>query len=154
MLYKNRKKILLDNCVLDAVMFNLTALNKLKDQFEYYVCTTVIEEVARIPDIDKEKRIRILIAFSQLEVHFIPDSIFLLDYSRLDCASLGDGLIYKTILKDDKSNMKDAIIVDTCITNDCLLLTFDNKLINLMHKKGLSTVMNFLDFKNSYIKEE
>lgn len=128
----NKKKILFDNNAIDTVLKNSDLYKSLIHKYEFYVCTTVIEELANISDNEKEKRIKLFISFAKMEMKFISDSVFILDHSRLDCACLGNGVVYNQVLNKNKSNIKDAIIADTAVTRDCILLTEDKKLYKKM----------------------
>lgn len=94
MIFLNQK-ILFDNCVIEAVLHNLTQLINLSDKYDYHVCVSTIEELANIPDNKKEKRIKNFISLCKLQPRVLNDAVFILGYSRLNCACLGNGECYK-----------------------------------------------------------
>lgn len=141
-----KKKLFLDNNSIDVIYENNKLFEKLKKIFIYCISPSVLEELANIPDNKKEKRIKNLITLIELQPKFIYDSVFILDYSRLDCACLGDGKVYNEILNNSHNNVRDAIVADTAINNKCILFTEDVRFYNKMKKRGYDCV-NLIDLK-------
>ena len=161
-------KILLDSVGVNIVNENFEFFENKKDKCEFYISPTVLEEFANMNSIDydklKEKTIEeqndyilkrinkherfiiLLIQLSKLAPKFLLDSVFIIGHSRLGCTCLGDGTVYKTILKETKRNVNDAIIADTAVNNDCYLLTRDNVLYKKMSQHNYK-VLNLEDCK-------
>lgn len=141
-----KNKILIDNNTVDFILSNEELFVNAAEKYSFFVCTSVVEELAKIPDSKQNKRIRLFIALSKFGVTFINDSCFILGYARFGVSNLGEGKVYKEILNDSKNNIRDAIIADTAVANDCILLTSDISLYKKMKKLNYS-VMNFEEFK-------
>ena len=140
-----KDKILIDNNTVDFILENEQLFIKANKKYKFFVCTSVVEELAKIPDTKKDRRIRLFISFSKFGATFINDSCFALGYSRFGVSNLGECKVYKEILNESKNNIRDAIIADTAVTNDCILLTNDTDFYNKM--KNLNyRVMNFKEF--------
>ena len=106
----------------------------------------MVGELAKIPDSKQNKRIALFITFSKLGATFIPDSCAIYGHSRYGCCKWGAGKVYHEILNDSKNNIEDAIIADTAVTNDCILLTNDSRFYNKMKRLNYN-VMNFTEFE-------
>jgi rRNA-processing protein FCF1 len=139
-------KILLDNNGIDFILENEELFIKATKKYNFYVCTNVVEELAKIPDTKKEKRIRLFITLCKFGATFINDSCHVLGVGRLGMSNLGEGTVYYEILNENNSNVRDAIIADTAVTNNCILLTDDTRLNKKM--KNLNyRVMKFKEFE-------
>ena len=161
-------KILLDSVGVNIVNENFEFFEKNKSKCQFYISPTVLEEFTNMNSIDYDKlksktieeqneyilkRIKkheefivLLIQLSKLMPQFLLDSVFVLGHSRLSCACLGNGEVYKTILKETKGNVNDAIIADTAVNNDCYLLTRDDVLYKKMSQHNYK-VLNIEDCK-------
>ncbi|MBO5481178.1 MAG: hypothetical protein J6A63_08330 [Clostridia bacterium] len=161
-------KILLDSVGVNIVSENFDFFQEKKDKCEFYISPTVLEEFTNMNSIDydklKEKTIEeqndyilkrikkhekfivLLIQLSKLTPKFLLDSVLIANHSRVGCACLGDGIVYKTILKETKGNVNDAIIADTAVNNDCYLLTGDDTLYKKMTANNYK-VLNIEDCK-------
>ena len=142
-----KEYLFLDNNSIDVINENFKLFKQLNKHYKYCISPSVLEELANIPDNKKETRIKNLITLLEMQPKFIYDSVFVLDYSRLDCACLGDGKVYKEILNSSNTNIRDAIIADTAVNNKCILFTEDSRLYNKMRKLNYRCV-NLNDLKN------
>mgnify|MGYP000925810503 CR=1 FL=1 len=144
------KKIMFDSNVFDKLP---NIINKIKDssekQYEYYITTIQVEELCEIPDSKKNIRVNNILMLADLRAKLVPISVFILNgRARLGYARLGNGEIYKKILNENKSNIDDAIIADTCVFEGCTLVTEDKDLYSRMSRNGFE-VIYFTDFMNS-----
>lgn len=146
-----KEKLFFDNNAIDFVQENQKMFFELKNHFDYYISPTALEELANIKDDYKERRIKNLICLIEMSPHFLYDSVFIFDYSRWNCACLGNGDVYKQILNPSKNNIRDAIIADTAVVNNCILLTNDKQLYNKMHNLGYAC-FNLADITDYYSK--
>lgn len=143
-----KDKILIDNNTVDFILDNEDLFVKATSRYDFFVCTSVVEELASIPDSKKDKRIKLFITLSKFGATFINDSCFILGYARFGVSNLGEYKVYKEILNESKNNVRDAIIADTAVTNNCILLTGDTGLYKKM--KNLNyRVINFEEFKEN-----
>jgi len=146
------KKIMFDSNVFDKLP---EIINLIKEsagtQYEYYITSIQVEELCEIPDDKKEKRIKNLLMLADLRATLVPESLFVIGTARLGYARLGEGEVYQKILNTNKSNVDDAVIADTSIYEDCILVTEDKDLYNRMLKNGYD-VMYLHDFINTIHK--
>jgi len=139
-------KLLIDNNIINKLLENIELFKKKRDRISYCVSAQIVEELANIPDSKKEDRIKLFISLAQIEAQFLLDSVMIWDISRFDLSKYGDGIVYNKILKESKNNIRDAIIADTAVSNDCILLTNDVDLYSRMKNFGYD-VLNFDEFR-------
>ena len=130
----------LPNCI-DKIIYS-------KVEYEYYVTTLQIEELCKIPDSKKDKRISLITHLAILRPKLIPIPTFVLGYAKLGQVKLGDGIEYNKILNKTKSNIADALIASTAVNEGCTLITDDTKLTTKM-KNNNYPVMSFSEFIES-----
>ena len=82
---------------------------------------------------------------ADLRAKLIPTTITVLGISRFGYTCLGEGKVYNLILNKNHSNVKDAIIADTSVGEDCTLVTEDTDFYNKMKSNGYK-VLKFNDF--------
>lgn len=140
-----KEKILIDNNTVDFILENKDLFIRAARRYQFYVCTSVVEELASIPDSKKDKRITLFIALSKFGATFINDSCLIVGYSRIGACNIGDFRVYEEILNESKNNVRDAIIANTAVVNNCILLTGDIALYKKM-KNLKYRVMNFEEF--------
>ena len=121
---------------------------KININFELYVTSLQVEEISNIPDSKKEKRCRNMIMLTDLRAKLVPTSVFILGKSRLNYGRLGTGEVYKKILNISRNNVNDAVIADTSVFEECILVTDDKELFNKMKKNGYQ-VLDFETFMKS-----
>lgn len=157
--------ILIDNNGIDIIQENLDYFLSIKDKANFFINTTVIEELANMGEIKKErflgdesidllqeierhnqkieKHRKNLIALFRLSPQFVTDSIFVLGYSRLGYASLGDCSTYDKLVDKNKSkNVRDSIIGASAFNDGYYVLTNDKRFRNKMDKNGVQ-YLNF-----------
>lgn len=139
------KRILIDcNCI-DFLLTNEIDFLEKKSKYNYFVSSSVVEEIATIPDDKKNKRICLFLALCKIGASFLNDSCFILGKARLGFSNLGNGTVYSQILNESHNNIRDSIIADTAVTNDCILLTNDLKFCKKMNKLGYAA-LSFEEF--------
>ena len=152
--------ILIDNNGIDIVQENLDYFLSIKDKACFFINATVIEELVNMGALKKERfvesnRINLLqeierhnqkiekckknlLALFHLSPQFVTDSIFVLGYSRLGCARLGDCETYDKLVGKNKSkNVRDSIIGASAFNDGYFVLTNDRKFRNKMEKNGI-----------------
>ena len=139
-------KILIDNNSVDFILENGEVFVEATKKYKFFVCTSVVEELAKIPDTKLEKRIKLFVSLCKFGATFINDSCFVLGYARIGMSNLGDCKVYNEILNSNRTNVRDSIIADTAVTNSCILLTNDTALYNKM-KRFHYSVINHTEFK-------
>ena len=157
--------ILIDNNGIDIIQENLDYFLFIKDKVCFFINATVIEELANMGAIKKERFIREenvdllqeiechnqkvekykknLLALFRLSPQFVTDSIFVLGYSRLGYARLGDCTTYDKLVDKNKSkNVRDSIIGASAFNDGYYVLTNDKRFRNKMDKNGVQ-YLNF-----------
>lgn len=66
-----------------------------------------------------------MIRLASLRAKLITTSVVISNYSRLDMARIGNGIVYNQILNESKNNIKDFIIAYTSVPKSCTLITED-----------------------------
>ena len=139
------KKILIDcNCI-DFLLTNEKEFLEKKNEYKYFVSSSVVEEIATISDDKINKRISLFLALCKIGASFLNDSCFILGKARLGFTNLGEGKVYSEILNESQNNTRDSIIADTAVTNDCVLLTNDSKFCKKMKRLGYAA-LSFEEF--------
>ena len=138
-----KKRIMFDNCAVNTIAENIEFYERLKEKYEFCVCTEVVNELARMPDQSKdpnvngkEKRVQVFLNFTRLEMKFLFNSVFVLGHSRLDgfsrLTSDESAKVFNDLRNENRSNISDAIIGSTSVAEGCILLTTDRKFCNKM----------------------
>ena len=141
------KKILIDcNCI-DFLLTNEKDFMEKKNEYQYFVSSSVVEEIATIPDDKKNRRIALFLALCKIGANFLNDSCFVFGKARFGFSNLGEGKVYSEALNESHNNTRDSIIADTAVTNDCILLTNDSKFCKKMKRLGYAA-LSFEEFIN------
>ena len=114
---------------------------------QYFVTHIQQDELEGTP---KRLRDQLLSVFQIIPQQPIPTETAIFDVSRFGMAKFGDGDLYTTILQqldrakpmEHSNNIKDAIIAETAIKNQIVLVTNDKTLANTVQKLG-GQVMSF-----------
>jgi len=143
------KKVMFDSNVFDKLSEFIQVIKESENtKYEYFITNIQVEELAVIPDIKKETRIRNILMLTDLRAKLVPVSVMVLGKARLGYTRLGMGEVYHTILNEKKSNSNDAIIADTSVHEGCILITEDKDLYQRM-KNNNYEVMHLQDFLSS-----
>ena len=134
-------KILLDNNAIDQVAKNIDFIKEHKE-ISFYICREVAEEVsAKSGTYFATGNV---ISLLKAGVSYLPNAVFILGHSLLDGESEfcdeRTGSVYDNILYENKSNVSDAIIASTAVSNNCILLTYDSRLYKRMKKFGYEVI--------------
>lgn len=115
--------------------------SKCRTKYEFYVTAVQVEELANIPDAEKEKRIQHLLLLAKMRAKIVP-TILVLDYSRLGLSVLANenDNTYELLLKENRSNVHDALIGEAAKREGCLLITDDKWLVNRLNKVGIKNI--------------
>lgn len=147
---RNKKiKVIFDSNIYDLIADGSLDINLLfvkKDDFEFYITHIQIDEINKCPD--EDKRARLFLFKSKLSPIVIPTESFILGTSRLGEARLGDGEILEEIRKENLKHTEDALIGETAIKKNLLLVTEDNKLKNNVISLN-GKALNLEEFKES-----
>lgn len=143
------KKIMFDSNVFDQLPSIIDRVKKSAErQYEYYITTIQVEELCEIPDSKEDLRIRNVLMLADLRAKMVPLSVCVLNgRARLGYARLGSGDVYHKILNANASNIDDAAIADTAVSEGCVLVTDDQDLHSRMARNGYEALylLEFLD---------
>lgn len=134
--------ILLDNNAIDQLSKNINII-KNHPEIQFYVCREVVGEMGNNKTFNPTRNITTLL---KVGVKYVPNSLFILGYSKLDgestFCSQSTSEVYKKIINETCSNRSDAIIAATAVQHNYILLTDDKRLYSKMKKYGYK-VMTF-----------
>lgn len=146
---KDKIKLIFDSNIYDLIANGSLSINLIsgkKEGFEFYITHVQTDEINKCSD--EDKRARLFLFITKLSPIVIPTESFILDKSRLGEARLGDAKILEQIRKENLKHTGDALIGETAIKNNLILITEDirlkNKVISL-HGKAI----NLEEFKES-----
>ena len=80
---------------------------------------------------------------AKLNIVVVPTSCAVFDFSRWDYCKLGEGKYYKLLLTPQQTNIPDAIIGDTSICEEAVLVTDDQRLKNKMNRIKESSCIGY-----------
>jgi len=145
---KNKTKVIFDSNIYDLIAngnLNINLLSEKKEDFEFYITHIQTDEITKCSD--EDKRARLVLFITKLSPIVIPTESFILDKSRLGEARLGDSRILEEIRKENLKHTEDALIGETAIKNNLILVTEDNQLKNKV-KSLNGKAISLEDFKN------
>jgi rRNA-processing protein FCF1 len=146
---KVKTKVIFDTNIYDLIAdgtLNINLLSVKKEGFEFYITHIQIDEINKCPDEDRRARLSLFV--TKLSPIVIPTESFVLDKSRLGEARLGDGKILEEIRKENIEHTEDALIGETAIKNDLLLVTHDSRFKNKVNSLG-GRAIDFEEFGES-----
>lgn len=158
------QKYMFDTNIFNALLDGKVDLSNLIGKAKYYATHIQRDEINKTPDNIRRKQLKDL--FTAVTSDPIPTESFVLDTSRLDYAKLGgenviptesavfgiskfgkakytpNDNLYIPILqeldnhKQKENNKEDALIAETAIKNDLILVTHDRDLFNIVTRFG------------------
>ena len=111
-----------------------------------YVTHIQIDEINKCEEIDKRARLFLLMV--ELKSEKRATESFILGTSRLGSAKLGDSNIIETLRAGNLKYTNDALIGETAIKNNLVLITNDSNFRKKVENLG-GVVMNVQELKNS-----
>ena len=120
-------------------------LKKRQKSFKYFATHLQIDEISKCKDTDR--RIKLIETFNKIEQDKIPTESFVLGYSRLGMAKLGNGLMLEELKQGNFKNTEDALIGEVAIKQNLVLVSEDKQLRNKVIKKG-GVSISFNEFKD------
>ncbi|WP_345993621.1 hypothetical protein [Sulfurimonas sp. HSL-1716] len=134
------------NIILDEEKINISDF---KNNITCYATHIQYDEINKTKS--EKRRNELNQIFSLVRDAMLPTETFVLDKSRYDAARLSDGVLYQeiknymnTLNKKKKKNEEDALIAETAIKNNLVLVTSDPELRQAM-KKFNGKVAEFTD---------
>jgi predicted nucleic acid-binding protein len=147
------KEYMFDTNIFNKILDGKIDTNFFKMKGKFYVTHIQYDEI--INTVNEKRRQELIDIFYLIEQEKIPTETFVLDYSRLDEGKLSNGTLYQIILNElneknpgrEASNIRDALIAETCIKNNIILVTNDNTLYKIVKKQSIE-VMKLNEFLN------
>lgn len=132
-------KILFDTNIYNEIVdgaINLQELKKSLDSFEYYITHIQIDELNKCSDEDKRARLTLTLFNATFRATVIETESSIVGTSRLGFARLGDDKLIEKLRIGNHNHTEDALIGETAIKNDILLVTNDETLRKRVHSNG------------------
>jgi predicted nucleic acid-binding protein len=150
-------RFMFDTNVFGKILWIQVPHSLLTDRHEYFVTHIQNDELNAAPQRVKN---RLLTVFQVIPQQRIPTETAIWGISRFDMAKLGDGKLYNLILSElgnkkpleAENNIKDALIGETAINNEIILVTDDKALIDSVERHG-GRVMSFNTFQKALTTE-
>jgi len=137
-LKKGLMQELLTKGVINGFMFDTTVfgnildkkidINKFPKKFDYYITHIQPDELNKIKD--KERKKKLFRFFKEIIREELPTENFVLNYSKLGKARLGNGKILEELRKGNLKHTEDSLIGETAIKQGLILITNDRTLLN------------------------
>ncbi len=144
-------RFMFDTNVFGKILLIQVPHSLLTDKHEYFVTHIQNDELNAAPQRVKN---RLLTVFQVIPQQLIPTEAAIIGISRIDMAKIGDGGLYNLILSElgnrkplePENNRKDALIGETAIKNEIILVTDDKALLDSVEGHG-GKVMSFDTFQ-------
>lgn len=136
--------IILDSNIFDDLLDGKISVDEITNEsIHLYVTHIQFDELNKCPD--DSKREKLLSILNQVEPNEIGTESFVFGTSRLGKAKLGDGLVFEQLRKGKMKWTNDALIGETAIKNNFILLTNDRRLNrNVIDLGGKTTTIDAL----------
>ncbi|MFA6530562.1 MAG: PIN domain-containing protein, partial [Candidatus Micrarchaeia archaeon] len=125
----NQIPVLFDSNSIDKIADETLSIDTLERSkaigYAYYITHVQSDEISNTPDSKQEKRRLLTLFLAKVAPTIIPTESFVLGTSRLGHAKLGDAKILEELRKGKWKNTNDALIGETAIKNNMLLITND-----------------------------
>lgn len=150
--YMEKTKIMFDSNAFDRMNNDILRIKNSVHICDYYVTSVQVRELCEINDSKKEKRTSNIMNLCEIRAKLVCTP-FTFDYIDFGHLNFEGSQIYPKLLKQNKSNVKDALIGATAAEEGCILVTEDvelrNKMLNANQK-----VLSYDEFIEKYIEEQ
>ncbi len=116
--------LILDSNVFDDLINGTLDLKILQNR-SVFITHVQVDEINECSD--KEKRARLFNFMTEIRPEKIATESFIIGFSRLGSARLGDGDLIEKLRGDNMQKTNDALIGETAIKNNLTLITNDKK---------------------------
>jgi rRNA-processing protein FCF1 len=154
---KSPKKYIFDTNVFDDIIDGKVSIDlieeNIKNKFiEIYITHIQSDEIQNCSDIERRKKLSLFIL--KIKPIILATESFILGKSRLGFSRLGAGEIYNKINTKSNNHSDDALIGETAIENDLILVSNDKRLVsNVLKNNGkVIFVKEFIEILNNYDK--
>ena len=143
-------KYMFDTNIFNALLDGRVALNNIQCNGDFIVTAMQINEIKKTNNVSRRKQL--LDVVKEVNPESIPTSTSLFGITEFGGGCFSDAMLYEKILEElnqannsKKNNYIDALIAETTILNQAILLTADSDLANVMVKFG-----GHVDFRSYY----
>lgn len=141
-------KLILDSNVFDNLLSGKISLNDLDiNNNEIFITHIQVDEINECTD--KFKRASLFNLLTEIRPEKIPTETFALGLSKFGNAKLGDAILFQKLRNSNLNHSKDALIGETAIKQNLILITNDKRLKNKVNELG-GTAMNIEEYKNQF----
>jgi len=143
---KKKIKIMFDSDILNKIVEGELNINEfLNDKnFEFYATHIQLKQIARCKN--KEKKAKLMSSFFKINPIIIPTESAVFDISQFDYAKYSNGNTLEELKKNNKKHTEDALIGETTLKNNIILVTNDKTLQSRLNKQGRQAI-NLEEFK-------
>lgn len=134
-----------DTNAFDKAIENLDEIKSIKNNNNFYMTYVQEQELMDIPETKRAKMLSIFSMIKETNIQKIPTNVFLLNHTPIGSGRLGNGKVYEELLNEGKTNVNDALIGETAVTEGYVLVTNDKQLYNKLLKYDIK-VMTFEEF--------
>ncbi len=128
-------KLIFDSNVFDDLISGKLELETIeKSKYEIYITHIQVDEINECSD--KERRARLFNFMTEIRPEKIPTESFIIGTSRIGSAKIGDGHLIEELRMGNYKKTNDALIGETAIKNNLILITNDKKFKNKVVELG------------------
>jgi len=143
-----------DTQIFDSILDGGIDPNDLPAEFEYFSTHVQKDEIENITDPDKmARKQKLLRIFNEIAAREIPTESTVWGKSRWGMGKWGTGKLFPHLLINNSKNTEDALIGETAINNNLVLVTVDDKFMKRVVKNG-GTAITFEQFKKDYMRSK
>ena len=107
---------------------------KIEKGYNYFATHVQIDELNNCEN--SVRRNKLIEIFDKIGQYKVPTESFVLGYSRLGMAKLGDGLVLEELRQGNLKNTEDALIGEVAIKQKMILVSEDERFRKRVIKKG------------------
>jgi restriction endonuclease S subunit len=134
-----------DTNIFNRILDNELDISAFDSNYDYFVTHVQRDEIEKCRN--EERKQRLLEKFKLVPQNEIPTESFVLGTSKLGKAKLGDGKLLEKIRKSNLKHTNDALIGETAIKNNLILVTEDEDLRKKVNELG-GEAISLLDFQS------
>lgn len=130
-------RFMFDTNIFDAVLEGRIEISQLPKTVDYFVTHIQLDEIEAINKLEKmERKKQLLKLFKEIKQEEVATESFVLDVSRLNQAKLGNGALFEELRQGNLESINDALIGETAIKNNLILVTNDDKFLKKVKALG------------------
>lgn len=134
-LLKMEMRLIFDSNIFDRIIDGtLEIKNIINEGHQIYITHIQRDELEKCSKVDK--RIKLLKSLHEPGINTIPTESFVYDVSRYGSAKYSNGVLFEKIKNENVNHTEDALIGETAIKNDLILVTEDKDFRNKVNKEG------------------